>query len=125
MSHITVCRVKIRNPNIQLLMQVFNILSQEYNAVLTNMVRDYYGRVTECLIALAIKSGIGVKIDNQGNLLILGDEYVLGKSLFNEIKDKIIQYYTALAVTQAAQQLGFTIANMQQLENAVIIDIAR
>ena len=124
MSHITVCKVKIKNPNIQLLKQVFSILAQEYKCSLTNRIKDYYGNITNCLIALDVKSGIGINVDENGELVILGDEYVLGK-LFNEVKDKIIQYYTALAISQIASQLGFTISNLQQTKEAIILDLAR
>ncbi len=128
MSHLTVCKVSIRNPDVSLLKQVFKVLAMEYKVPLSTFVRDYYGRDRQVIIGLDIigkgrAKGIGAIIENN-ELVIIGDEWALGK-LFEEIKSKIVQYYVALAVSRIAKTLGFQIANVQQTQEAIVIDLAR
>jgi len=128
MSHLTIAKVRIKNPNLDLLRQVFNVLAQEYKCEIINYVRDYYGRSQDVLFALALPGkgkafGIGVQVDEQGNLIVIGDDWAFGK-LFHEIRDKIVQYYTAMAIAQIAQQMGFQIVELNQTQDSIIISVA-
>jgi len=128
MSHLTIAKVRIKNPNLDLLRQVFNVLAQEYKCSIISQVSDYYGRTQNVLFALALKGrgkafGIGIQIDNQGNLIVIGDGWAFGK-LFDEIKNKIVQYYTTFAIVQIAQQLGMEIVELNQTQDAIIISVA-
>lgn len=128
MSHLTICKISIKNPDVMLLRQVFEVLAKEYNTNISNIVRDYFGRERKVLFALDLRAkgqarGIGVVIED-GELVVVGDDWAFG-ALFEEVRSKIVQYYTALAVSRIANMLGFQIANVQQTPEAIVIDLTR
>lgn len=121
MSHLTICKISIRDPDLSLLKRTFEVLANEYRCKMTDIVRDYYGRTAKVMFGLNIETGIGVNIVN-GDLVVVGDKYMLGR-LFDEISQKIVQYYTALAVTEAAQQMGLHVEDVVRQEDSVIVYI--
>ena len=130
MSHWTICKVKIKNPDINLLKQALQVIAEELgvNQVVENMVvRGWHGK-RKCLyaipMALPYGNGYGVYIDKNGEVKVVVDDHgaPLSASTF---ANKLLQYYTALAVASASQQLGFNVQNFQQTREGVLIELVR
>ncbi len=130
MSHWTVAKIEIRNPDIELLRQALMAIAQELgvNQVVENFeVIGWNGR-QHCQFAIPVQlpygNGYGVYIDENGYVKVVVDDH--GAPLTaQQFANKLMQYYTALAVVKAAQELGFTVQSFQQLPQGVLIDLTR
>ncbi|RLE86437.1 MAG: hypothetical protein DRJ67_07235 [Thermoprotei archaeon] len=130
MSHWTVCRVRIRNPNLELLRQAVEVIAKELgvNEVVENFIVEGYDGSKRCLFAIPIElpygNGYGVYVDSMGYVRVAVDDHGAPLTV-EEFAQKLVQYYTALAIAQVAPQLGFAVQNMQQLDQGVLIDLVR
>ena len=129
MSHWTVAKLRIKNPDMELLKQALQVIAQELGAQLVeNFEVVGWGGRQRCPLAIPMRlpygNGYGVFIDADGNINIVVDDHGAPLSA-QEFANKLTQYYTALAIARVAPQLGFTVQNMQQLPQGVLIDLAR
>jgi len=130
MSHWTVAKLSIKNPDLELLRQALLAIAQELGVsqIAENFeVYGWGGRRVKALFAIPMNlpfgNGYGIVIDENGEVKVYVDDH--GAPLTaSEFAEKLTQYYTALAVARAAQELGFTITNFQQLPQGILIDLA-
>jgi len=129
MSHWTVARLTIKNPDLELLKQALLAIAQELGV--SEVAENYevygWGGKVKALFAIPMQlpygNGYGVVIDENGEIKVYVDDH--GAPLTaREFAEKLTQYYTALAVARAVQELGFTITNFQQLPQGILIDLA-
>jgi len=121
MSHISVFKTKIVNPNKQLVHQVMQALAQLHNAqlLINQSYRDRYVTVeADYILVLPNKRAIGVVC--RDSLEIVGDSYGWEKQ-FNQLRQQIVQTYVHFALLQQLQQMGYQLTNVQQLENGAIV----
>jgi len=121
MSHISVFRTRIVNPNRQLVQQVMQALAQQLNAQLlvNQSYRDAYVDIeADFILVLPNRRGIGVVCGE--SLEIVGDSYGWGKQ-FNQLRQQIVQTYVHFALLQQLQKMGYQLTNVQQLENGAIV----
>jgi hypothetical protein len=126
MSHWTVAKIEINNPDLQLLKQALEMIAKELNSF---VVEDYivtgYRQKERCLFAIPLKlpygNGYGVTIKD-GQLLVVVDDHGAPMKA-SEFRSKLVQYYTALAVVNAAKALGFNIQNVQDTQGNIVIDL--
>ena len=130
MSHWTIAKVRIRNPNIQLLRQALQAIAQELgvNEIAENYeVVGWGGRRQRCQLAIPMKlpygNGYGVYVDENGEVKVVADDHGAPLTV-QQFAQKLQQYYTTLAILAAAQQLGFD-ARIEQLEQGILIDLMR
>ena len=130
MSHWTVAKVRIRNPNMQLLKQAMLAIAQELgvNEIAENYeVVGWGGRRQRCQFAIPLKlpygNGYGVRINEHGEVEVVADDHGAPLTV-QQFAQKLQQYYTTLAILVAAQQLGFD-TRVQQLEQGILIDLMR
>jgi len=129
MSHWTVARLTIKNPDLELLKQALLAIAQELGV--SEVAENYevygWGGKVKALFAIPMQlpygNGYGVVIDENGEIKVYVDDHGAPLSA-KEFAEKLTQYYTALAVARAAQELGFTITNFQQLPQGILIDLA-
>jgi len=131
MSHWTVAKVKIKNPNSELLRQALQAIAQELGVqqVVENyVVYGWGGRRVKCQFAIPMRlpygNGYGVYIDRNGEIRVVADDHGAPIDV-REFADKLTQYYTVLAVELAAQQLGFTITDARQTPQGIVLDLTR
>jgi len=130
MSHWTVAKVRIKNPNQQLLKQALTAIAQELGVqqVVENFVVVGYGSRQRCVYAIPMRlpygNGYGVYIDENGEVRVVVDDHGAPLSA-NEFAQKLTQYYTVLAVQLAAQQLGFAITDARQTPQGIVLDLTR
>jgi len=130
MSHWTVAKVKVKNPNLELLRQALQAIAQELGV--QQVVENYevigWGARRRCLYAVPMRlpygNGYGVYIDSSGEVRVVVDDHGAPLSA-NEFAQKLTQYYTVLAVQLAAQQLGFAITDARQTPQGIVLDLTR
>ena len=126
MSHWTVAKIEINNPDLQLLRQALEMIAKELNSI---VVEDFivtgYRQKERCVLAIPLKlpygNGYGVTVKD-GKLYVVVDDHGAPMSA-TEFRNKLVQYYTALAVVNAAKALGFNIQNINEAQGNIIIDI--
>ena len=130
MSHWTVAKVRIKNPNRELLKLALQAIAKELGVqrVLENYEVIGWHAKRRCDLAIPVRlpygNGYGVYIDSNGEVKVVVDDHGAPMSA-REFASKLTQYYTILAVQVAAQQLGFSIQNVQQTQQGIIMDLVR
>ena len=131
MSHWTSLKVRLRNPNPELLKRALEVLARELGArgVAENyVVRGWGGRRVRATYAIPMRlpygNGYGVVITRDGGVRVVVDDHGAPLSA-DEFAAKLTQTYTVLALTEIARAEGFEIVNFQELPEGVLIDLAR
>jgi len=128
-SHWTVAKVKIKNPNKEILRMALMSIAKELGV--SRVVEGYevigYHARQKCDFAIPMRlpygNGYGVYIDN-GEVRVVVDDHGAPITA-EEFAKKLTQYYVATAVVYAAQHLGFSIQNVQSTPQGIIMDLAR
>jgi hypothetical protein len=115
-------KINIRNPDMQLLKQVVKEIARDLGAEVVNTVRDYYGNT---LSVIGIRSnifyrGIGIVVNNRGEVEIVGDFYKIPTSEVEKFKQLLTQYYTTYALTSSLTQLGYSVQT-QKVDDKIYI----
>lgn len=122
MSHFSICKVKIKNPNIELLKQAVEFLAKELNGEIVDKIFDYYGKeMTDFIIAIKTEKifrGVGVKIEN-GEVKLVGDFYQVHSAIDNFQKN-LVKTYTSLAVANSLKSMGYNVQMQKSKEKVVI-----
>jgi len=124
MSHFSLIKIKIKNPSIPLIKKAIEIIAKETNGEIVSSVRDYYGNVRNDII-LGIKNniffrGIGVKVNEKGEVEIVGDFYGISQSEVEKFKQLLVQNYTTLAIQQSLIQMGYQVQT-QKIQDKVYV----
>lgn len=126
MSHISSYKTEIRlqsalgmgrpveeDPGWEVLRESVFATAEEMNLDVTHTFRDYYGRSISCdwgLIGPSIPRGIGVNVDRKtGEVTFMCDSYGGYERAAGEIKDRVMQNYTALCVAKALSALNYSV----------------
>jgi hypothetical protein len=136
MSHISVLRVReLKNAVVNLLEKALEIVAEKLNCELVRggVVTDYLGRAEKADFILQIPglgraNGIGIRIGPNGTVELIGDMYGR-EELFQKVQQLLVQYYTALAVVEAAKRAGMRVEHVDEVgtgtERVIVIDLAR
>ena len=121
MSHISVLRTRIVNPNKQLVQQVMQALAQQLNAQLlvNQSYEDKYVTV-EADYILVLPNGRAIGVVCRDSLEIVGDSYGW-QSQYQQLQQQIVQTYVHFALLQQLQQMGYQLQAVQQLDNGAIV----
>jgi hypothetical protein len=112
MSHFSIIKISIKNPDIELLKRVVEEIAKELNAEIVNTIRDFYGNALNVTIGIrnnVFRRGIGVKINEKGEIEIVGDFYGVSASEIEKFKQLLTQYYITYALTSSLVQLGYNV----------------
>jgi hypothetical protein len=123
MSHFSLIKIRIRNPNLALLKRAVEMVAEELGGELVTTVRDYYGRTMECAAALknsTFKRGVGVRVNEKGEVEIVGDFWDVPRSEVERFQQLLVRNYTALALTQALSALGYRV-QVQRIQDRVFV----
>jgi hypothetical protein len=123
MSHFSINRIKLRNPNATLLRQVVEQVAKQLGGEVVREIQDYYGRVRrDFLIGIRtpqIPCGIGVKISPSGEVEIVGDRWGVEDKVW-EFEQLLVQTYTTQALALVLRGQGYQVAVQKQQEKMVI-----
>jgi len=123
MSHFSLIKIRIRNPNLALLKRAVEMVAEELGGEVVNQIRDYYGRTMECPAALrnnTFKRGVGVRVNERGEVEIVGDFWGVPKSEVERFQQLLVRNYTALALQTALAQLGYQV-QVEKVQDKIFI----
>lgn len=124
MSHLSICKVKIRNPNAEILkLAVMQIAQQSGGRIVST--KDVYGLYRETAegIIIAIRTpelpmGVAVRIKN-GEVEILGDFYGRERER-RKFENELVKTYTSMAIAKVLQAMGYSV-NVQKAKEKVML----
>ena len=123
MSHFSIIKISIKNPDLQLLKQAIEEIAKELGAEVVDTIRDYYGNTLSVVTGIrsnVFRRGIGVILNNHGEIEIVGDFYRVPMSEIERFKQLLTQYYTASALTSALANLGYSVQT-QKVDDKIYI----
>jgi hypothetical protein len=123
MSHFSLIKIKIRNPNLTLLRKAVEMVAEEVGGELVTTIRDYYGRTMECAAALknsTFKRGVGVRVNERGEVEVVGDFWGVPRSEVERFQQLLVRNYTALALQTALAQLGYQV-QLHRLQDKIFV----
>ena len=111
-SHISLIRVKIVDPDMDLLRHAVEFLAREMGAELVNEIEDYYGNRTR--VSLGIKNstffrGVGFEVGENGEVNIKGDFWGISQREVENLKLGLVKHYTAFATFTALRSMGYQV----------------
>ncbi|MEM2569257.1 MAG: hypothetical protein QXT67_04885 [Candidatus Bathyarchaeia archaeon] len=109
MSHWSIIKIRIVNPNKELLTEAIKMVAKELNYTV-----DIIG---DCAY-LGFMSGVIVNLNDA--TIRYDDERVLAKELANRVEQLLIKYYTVLSFNTALRSLGYVVQNQRVGEKIVI-----
>lgn len=135
MSHVTSYKTNIRlkdaidngrdveqDPGWELLENAVHSAAEEFNMYVSHAIKDYYGRAILCDWALTgpnFPRGIGINVDRKtGEVSFVSDTYGGFESIAGEIKDRIVQNFSAICVAKALKALNYTV-DMDEVKHPV------
>jgi hypothetical protein len=123
MSHFSIIKISIKNPDIELLKRVVEEIAKELNAEIVNTIRDFYGNASSVLIGIRssiFHRGIGIIVNSKGEVEIVGDFYRIPMSEIERFRQLLTQYYTTFALTTALTSLGYNVQTVKQNDKIYI-----
>jgi hypothetical protein len=124
MSHMSVSKLKIKNPDIPLLKEVIKQVACEMNGTLVTTVRSMEGvKESNFLLGFTtplMKSGVGVRVTN-GQVELVGDFYLIGYDMKRRLEDELTKSYTAAALTIVMRRMGFQVETAKNPKGVILV----
>jgi hypothetical protein len=124
MSHFSIIKIILKNPVTPLLKQSIEMIARETNGQVIGEIRDYYGNIRgDCVIAMKndiFHRGIGIKINERGEVEIVGDFWGIPQKEVEKFKQLLAQNYTTLAIQQSLMQLGYQVQT-QKIQDKIYV----
>jgi hypothetical protein len=101
------------DPGWDILSEAIFAAAEDLNLDISHTIHDYYGRAILCDWALTspdMPRGLGVNVDRKtGEVSFISDNFGGYERYAEEIKDRIVQNYSALCVTKALAALNYSV----------------
>jgi hypothetical protein len=127
MSHFSLIKIKIKNPNMNLLRRAVELVAKELNGQVVGRIHDYYHRTMDCIAGLVnadFRRGVGVRVSASGDVEVVGDFWNVPRSAVERFQQLLVQNYTALAMQTALAQLGYQVQAQKVQEKVYIRGVA-
>lgn len=102
------------DPGWEILNEAILATAEEFNLDVGHTIRDYYGRHFLCDWSLSspdLPRGIGVTVDRKtGEVSFISDTYGGYDRIVGEVKERIVQNYTAICVARALSAMNYSVA---------------
>ncbi len=97
----------------QLFQEALEIVAEEYGGYVSDRIANYYGQQRDCTFSLVVpqfRYGLGIDVDkNTGEVSFVYDSYGVREQVIEDLKDRIIQTFTTLAVSQTLRDLNYEV----------------
>lgn len=125
MSHFSVCKIQIKNPNTDLLKAVVEQIALEMKGQVCSEIRGW-GRAKskDYIIALkapGMENGVGVKLNKDGVVELEADWMYISPENKKKLEEELTKMYTATAVAQVLRRMGYK-TEAQKTQQQVIIN---
>jgi len=130
MSHYALTKVKIKNPNVQLLKKAIMNVAKRRNLQTTEWIEDWYGNKQKVNPSgIGLKSdimyrGVEIYINDKGEVVVGGDFYGY-KSEVEQLQNELAQEYTAEALRSYGVASGYVVQKqyVEQKNRHVAIEV--
>jgi hypothetical protein len=128
MSHFSIIKITIKNPVVPLIKQSIEMIAKEVNAEVVNEVKDYYGNTRSDVITAmrnqTFRRGVGVKINDKGEVEVVGDFWNIPHQEVEKFKQLLVQNYTTLAIQQSLIQMGYQVQTQKVQDKIYVRGVA-
>ena len=121
MSHYAMTKLKIRNPNKQILKRAIENIANRLGGKVVGEIEDFYGH-KEKVKFMGIKTdmmyrGVEIYVDNEGNVQVGGDFYGYNDAV-EEFRQLLEMEYTAEATAESLRAMGYTVQKQYEKMNS-------
>jgi len=126
MSHISLIKVKISNPNVDLLREAVKALAEEIGAEICDKIVDFYKRSINMRgVVVAIRNdvfhrGVGITVKD-GEVNLKGDFFDVPAGEIRKLKLGLVKHYTALATASTLRSMGYQQIQSSKVKDAIYI----
>lgn len=104
----------------QLFREALAAVAEEYDGYVSESITNYYGHQRKCdfsLIVPKFRYGLGVDVDKEtGKVSFVYDAYGVKEEIINNLKDRVMQTFTALAVSKTLQDMQYDVEFEEQID---------
>ena len=97
----------------QLFREALEAVAEEYGGHVSDTITNYYGHQRKCTFSLIVpefRYGLGVDVDNEtGDVSFVYDSYGVRESVIEGLKNRVVQTFTTLAVSETLQDLNYDV----------------
>ncbi len=105
----------------QLFREALESVAEEHGGYVDEKISNYFGHERECTFALRVPQfqyGLGIDVDeNTGRVSFLYDSYGVRDEIIETLKDDVKQTFTTLAVSQALNDLNYSVEFEEQVDD--------
>ena len=104
----------------QLFREALTTVAEEYKGYVSDSITNYYGHQRKCTFSLVVpkfRYGLGVDVDEEtGKVSFVYDAYGVNEEVINNLKDRVMQTFTALAVSRTLQDMQYNVEFEEHLD---------
>lgn len=97
----------------QLFREALATVAEEHDGYVSDSITNYYGHQRKCTFSLIVprfRYGLGVDVDEDtGKVSFVYDAYGVKEEIINNLKDRVMQTFTSLAVSKALQDMRYQV----------------
>lgn len=101
------------DPGWDILREAVFAAAEEFDMDVTRTITDFYGRSILCdwaLVGPGFPRGLGVVVDKKtGEVSFVADAYGGYERIAGDLKNRIVQNYSAICVTRALSELNYSV----------------
>ncbi len=97
----------------QLFREALAAVAEEHDGYVSDSITNYYGHQRKCTFSLIVprfRYGLGVDVDEDtGKVSFVYDAYGVKEEIINNLKDRVMQTFTSLAVSKTLQDMQYQV----------------
>ena len=97
----------------QLFREALAAVAEEHDGYVSDSITNYYGHQRKCTFSLIVprfRYGLGVDVDEAtGKVSFVYDAYGVKEEIINNLKDRVMQTFTSLAVSRTLQEMQYQV----------------
>lgn len=105
----------------RLFREALNAVAEEHGGYVSDAITNYYGHQRKCTFSLIVpqfRYGLGVDVEKEtGKVSFVYDSYGIKEEVIENLKERVIQTFTTLAVSEALQDLNYDVEYEEQAED--------
>ena len=128
MSHFSLIKIKIKNPNVSLLKKTVEQIAKELNGTIVTEIVDYNRNVrtagSDFIVGMkndVFHRGVGIAVNKDGEVELIGDFWNIPQSEIQKLQQLLVQYYAKNAMTLALSQLNYHVQETKQSDKILIV----
>lgn len=104
----------------QLFREALEAVAEEHDGYVDDKISNYFGHERKCTFSLRVPQfqyGLGIDVDEDtGRVSFLYDSYGVRDDIIENLKDEVKQTFTTLAVSQALNDLNYSVEYEEQVD---------